>query len=84
MAVEGTGLGGTGQAVARVQDAGRVEAGSPLFLDMIDDARLLHDTDGFFRRYLDGFRPRLQVLGSRRIWLGNAWYWELKPKLSRQ
>ena len=58
-----------------------VEAGSPLFLDMIDDARLLHDTDGFFRRYLDGFRRRLQVLGSRRIWLGNAWYWELKPDL---
>ena len=48
---------------------------------MIDDARLLHDTDGFFRRYLDGFRRRLQVLGSRRIWLGNAWYWELKPDL---
>jgi hypothetical protein len=58
-----------------------VEAGSPLFLDMIDDARLLHDTDGFFRRYLDGFRRRFQVLGSRRIWLGNAWYWELKPDL---
>ena len=58
-----------------------VEAGSPLFLDMIDDARLLHDTDGFFRRYLDGFRRRLQALGSRRIWLGNAWYWELKPDL---
>jgi predicted nucleotidyltransferase len=58
-----------------------VEAGSPLFLDMIDDARVLHDTDGFFKQYLDGFRRRLQVLGSRRIWLGNAWYWELKPDL---
>ena len=58
-----------------------VEAGSPLFLDMIDDARVLHDTDGFFKQYLDGFRRRLEVLGSRRIWLGNAWYWELKPDL---
>ena len=48
---------------------------------MIDDARVLHDTDGFFKQYLDGFRRRLQVLGSRRIWLGNAWYWELKPDL---
>ncbi len=58
-----------------------VEAGSPLFLDMIDDARLLYDADGFFQGYLDGFRRRLEVLGSRRIWLGNAWYWELKPDL---
>ena len=54
-----------------------VEAGSPLFLDMVDDARILHDPDDFLRRYLDGFRHRLQALGARRIWLGNAWYWEL-------
>jgi hypothetical protein len=58
-----------------------VEAGSLLFLDMIDDARILHDTDGFFQRFLDGFRHRLKALGARRIWLGNAWYWELKPDL---
>jgi len=58
-----------------------VEAGSPLFLDMVDDARILYDPDGFLRRYLDGFRQRLQALGARRIWLGNAWYWELKPDL---
>ena len=53
-----------------------VEAGSPLFLDMIDDARLLHDPDGFFQRFLDGFRRRLQGLGARRIWLGNAHHLE--------
>ena len=58
-----------------------VEAGSPLFLDMVDDARILHDPDGFLGRYLDGFRRRLQALGARRIRLGNAWYWELKPDL---
>jgi uncharacterized protein len=58
-----------------------VEAGSPLFLDMIDDARLLQDTGGFFQGFLDGFRHRLQMLGARRIWRGNAWYWELKPDL---
>jgi hypothetical protein len=58
-----------------------VEAGSPLFLDMIDDARLLHDPDGFFQQSLDNFRRRLDVLGARRIWRGNAWYWEIKPDL---
>ena len=58
-----------------------VEAGSPLFLDMVDDARILHDPHGFLRRNLDGLRRRLQALGARRIRLGNAWYWELKPDL---
>jgi predicted nucleotidyltransferase len=58
-----------------------VEAGSPLFLDMVEDARILHDPTGFLRRHLDGLRRRLQALGARRIRLGNAWYWELKPDL---
>lgn len=58
-----------------------VEAGSLLFLDMIEDARILYDEGGFFRAYLDRFHGRLQALGSRRIWRGNTWYWELKPDL---
>jgi predicted nucleotidyltransferase len=56
-----------------------VEAGSPLFLDMVEDARILYDAEGFLARYLDGLRARLRVLGARRIWRGNAWYWDLKP-----
>jgi hypothetical protein len=55
------------------------EYGSPLFLDMTEDARLLHDPDGFLARRLDQLRARLVELGSRRIWRGNAWYWDLKP-----
>jgi predicted nucleotidyltransferase len=53
--------------------------GSPLFLDMTEDARILYDRDEFFARRLDRLRERLAQLGSRRIWLGNAWYWDLKP-----
>jgi uncharacterized protein len=56
-----------------------VLAGSLLFLDMIEDARLLFDRDGFFRAALDAFQARLAKLGARRIWQGNAWYWDLKP-----
>lgn len=55
------------------------ERGSPLFLDMTEDARILFDRDGFFAARLDRLRERLRELGSRRIWLGNAWYWDLKP-----
>jgi predicted nucleotidyltransferase len=56
-----------------------VEQGSPLFLDMVEDARILHDVDRYFAGYLDRLRGRLRELGSRRIWLGGAWYWDLKP-----
>jgi predicted nucleotidyltransferase len=56
-----------------------VRAGSPLFLDMVEDAKILHDRDGFFARARDGWRDRLARLGARRIWRGNAWLWDLKP-----
>jgi hypothetical protein len=53
--------------------------GSPLFLDMVEDARLLFDRDDFFKNTLENLRGRLQRSGARRIWQGNAWYWDLKP-----
>ncbi len=58
---------------------GEAEAGSPLFLDMVDDARLLVDRDGFFASVLARLRRRLESLGARRVWRGNAWIWDLKP-----
>jgi predicted nucleotidyltransferase len=58
-----------------------VEQGSPLFLDLVEDARILHDPDGFLAGYLEGLRARLRALGSRRIWRGATWYWDLKPDL---
>ncbi|MBI4529211.1 MAG: nucleotidyltransferase domain-containing protein [Deltaproteobacteria bacterium] len=56
-----------------------VERGGLIFLDMLEDARLLYDRDDFFRHFLDRLRSRLRKLGARRIWRGNAWYWDLKP-----
>ncbi len=55
------------------------EAGSPLFLDMLDDARLLVDRGDFFRRRLERLRRRLEELGARKIQQGDRWYWDLKP-----
>lgn len=54
-------------------------AGSPLLLDMIDDARLLVDRGDFLAGVLRRLRERLARLGARRIWRGNAWFWDLKP-----
>ncbi|MBI5302908.1 MAG: nucleotidyltransferase domain-containing protein [Chloroflexi bacterium] len=53
--------------------------GSPLLLDMIQDARVLYDRAGFFITTLAQFQARLEKLHARRIWRGNAWLWDLKP-----
>ena len=54
-------------------------AGSALFLDLLEDSIILCDREGFFTGVLARLRERLAVLGARRIWRGNAWYWDLKP-----
>ncbi len=58
---------------------GEVQRGSPLLLDMVDDALVLFDRDEFFARQMADLRKRLEALGARRVWVGNAWYWDLKP-----
>jgi predicted nucleotidyltransferase len=53
--------------------------GSPLFLDMVEDAKILYDRRDFFAALLSALRERLAQLGARRIWHGDAWLWDLKP-----
>ncbi len=55
------------------------QRGSPLFLDMVEDALILYDRDFFFSRVLDRLRNRLKELGAKRVWTGNVWHWVLKP-----
>jgi len=55
------------------------EGGSPLFLDMVEDADIVWDRDDFFLNILDNLKRRLAALGAKRVWRGNAWYWDLKP-----
>ncbi len=59
--------------------AAEIAQGTPLLLDMIDDARVLYDREGYLQRALDRLRRRLDELGARRIWRGDAWVWDLKP-----
>jgi len=56
-----------------------VDRGSPLFLDLVHDALILQDRGGFMKRRLARLEERLKSLGARRIWRGNAWFWDLKP-----
>lgn len=53
--------------------------GNPLFLDMLEDAVFLFDREDFFQQVLNGMRDQLAALGAKRVWRGNAWYWDLKP-----
>ena len=55
------------------------ERGSPLFLDMVEDAKVLFDRGRFFSGILVKLRDRLKALGAKRVWRGNAWHWVLKP-----
>jgi len=55
------------------------ESGSPLFLDMVEDACILYDRNGFFAKRLERLRNRLKELGAKRVWKGNIWHWVLKP-----
>lgn len=56
-----------------------VRYGSPLFLDMTIEARILFDRDGFFAARLDDLRARMRALGSERRRLAGGYYWLLKP-----
>ena len=62
-----------------VKTPAEVQRGGLLYLDFIEDARLLYDEGDFFRGFLIQLRDRLSKLGARRVWRGNAWYWDLKP-----
>jgi len=50
----------------------------PIYLDMVEDAIILYDENGFFESILYRLRERLEELGAERVWIGNKWYWRLK------
>ncbi len=56
-----------------------VEYGSPLFLDMTEDAKILYDKDNFFHDYIEKLKKRLSILGAKRIPFKGGYYWDLKP-----
>lgn len=53
-----------------------------VFLDMIEDAKILYDKDNFFKKRLQAMKLRLKELGSEKVFLEDgSWYWDLKPDL---
>ncbi|HHT9124944.1 MAG TPA: nucleotidyltransferase domain-containing protein [Candidatus Brocadiia bacterium] len=52
---------------------------SPLYLDMVEDGKILFDKGGFIQKVFNDIKERLKELGAKRIWIGDKWYWDLKP-----
>jgi predicted nucleotidyltransferase len=52
----------------------------PIYLDMVVDAVIVFDRDGFFKRVLDNLAERLKTLGAERKKIGRLWYWVLKKE----
>jgi len=49
---------------------------SPIYMDMTEDAIILYDRNGFFRKVLEKTKKRLKELGFERVWLSKkTWYW---------
>jgi len=51
---------------------------TPLYLDMVEDAIIVYDENGFFEKILARLRERLKQLGAERVRIGKKWYWRLK------
>ncbi|MGB9823334.1 nucleotidyltransferase domain-containing protein [Thermodesulfovibrio sp.] len=56
-----------------------VYTGSPLFLDMTENVKILYDKNDFFKKYLEILKIKLKTLGARKIYTKGGYYWELKP-----
>ena len=52
---------------------------SALYLDMLEEGKILFDRNEFITSVFAEMRQTLKALGSRRIVIGNKWYWDLKP-----
>jgi predicted nucleotidyltransferase len=56
----------------------------PLFLDLTEDAVILHDMNNFLKELLTKLKAKLQEIGVTRIWIGSKWYWKLKHGYSKE
>jgi len=50
-----------------------------IYLDMVEESRLLYDRDDFFTSVLESVKRKIAELGAKRIQVGEKWYWDLIP-----
>ena len=50
----------------------------PLYLDLVEDAVIVYDREGFMEAILDSIAKNLKRYRARRVYIGRSWYWVLK------
>ena len=55
--------------------------GGYIYLDMVEDAKLLFDKEKFFESFLQRLKIKMNLWGSKKIPFENSYYWILKPDL---
>lgn len=58
-----------------------VQLGSFLYLDIIEEGKILYDKDNFFKNYLKLLKNKLKKYGAKKIYKKGGYYWVLKEKL---
>jgi len=56
-----------------------VERKPVILLDIMEDAKIVYDKDGFLQGSLTRLRLKLAELKAKRVQVGKGWYWDLKP-----
>ena len=50
-----------------------------ILLDVMEEAKIVYDNEGFLKGNLTRLRLKLAELGAKRVPLRKGWYWDLKP-----
>lgn len=55
-----------------------IKLGGFIYLDMIEDAIILHDRDNFFKTYLEELKKKLKEYGAKKAYKKGGYYWIIK------
>lgn len=55
------------------------EYGSPIFIEMTEECKILFDKENFFESILNNIRKKMAEYGSKKIPFKGKYYWLLKP-----
>ena len=58
-----------------------VKIGGFIYLDMIEDAKIIYDKNDFFKNFLDQLKNKLKKYGAKKVYKKGAYYWIIKEKV---
>lgn len=64
-----------------LRDKEQVLEGGFLYLDLVSEAKILVDRDGFFKNHLEQFAKKMKEWGSQKFIESDGYYWIVKPGL---